>query len=112
MLEDLGLMVAAVYFSSLLFVLIPGLGLVAGAVTGKLTPNASIALGSLIGLACGAVGLALSLLAYWALSALFTPPWPDYSFWLLGVILPLGGALSSVGVLQLFRRRQGRTNGP
>ena len=61
MVSNFGELVLAFYFSSLLLVFIPALGLAVGAITGKLTPGVGAPLGSLVGLACGVLGLVLSL---------------------------------------------------
>ena len=108
MISDFGLFVAAVYFSSLMFVLIPALGLSVGAIAGKLTPDVSIALGSIVGLVSGVFGILLATLtaylAFWVFLELGYGPPPRYLTLLIVVGLPLGGVITPVAVLQLFRR--------
>ncbi len=102
MLSDLGLMVAAVYFSSFMFIIIPALGAVVGAVTANLT-RLNIALGAIIGIASGFSGIGLAMLTYWAVGG-------DGEKWLVLLTafgLPLGGAFAPIAILQLFRPRRG-----
>ena len=104
MVSDFGELVLALYFSSLMLVFIPTLGLAVGALTGKLTPGVGAPLGSLIGLACGVFGLVLTFVAFWVLAELTdgSPPRPLSLLMAFG--LPIGGVFAPVVVLRPVRR--------
>ena len=106
MLSDFGEIVLAFYFSSFIFVILPALGLAVGALTGRLTPGVSTALGSIIGLASGVLGLGLTFLASWVLLEPGGGSQPRYLLLLIAFGLPIGGVLAPVAVLQLVRRRR------
>ena len=103
MISDFGLFVAAVYFSSLIFILIPSIGVIIGAIAGRLTPGAGIALGALIGLATSVVGLVLAFLISWALLGFGYEDLPKYLSLLLAFGLTLGGAFAPIAVVPLVR---------
>lgn len=90
---------SGLYFSSLLFIFIPALGFITGAVTGRYTPGVGVALGSLVGLASGILGLALATLVGW-LAGGIEDRWRGT---LVAFVLPLGGAFAPIAVLQLVR---------
>lgn len=106
MLSDFGEIVLAFYFSSFIFVILPALGLAFGALTGRLTPGVSTALGSIIGLASGVLGLGLSFFASWVLLEPRGGSQARYLLLLTAFGLPIGGVLAPVAVLQLVRRRR------
>ena len=85
------------YFFGFMFILIPALGLVTGAVTGRPTPGVGIAVVTLVGLASGVVGLVLAifvgLIANWIMD--------HWLVYLVALVLPLGGAVAPVPILQL-----------
>jgi hypothetical protein len=106
MISDFGSFVAAVYFSGLIYILIPASGAIVGAVAGRLTPSVSVALGPIVGLASGAAGLVLSILAFWILRGFGSGDLDlsGYLSLLLAFGLPLGGVFAPIAVLPLARR--------
>ena len=64
-------MAAVVYFSSLIFVVVPLLGLASGAVAGRLTRGVSTGLGAVVGFMTGASALVALLLLGWATAGPF-----------------------------------------
>ena len=106
MLSDFGELVLAFYFSSLILIFIPAMGLAVGALAGRLTPGVSAALGSLIGLLSGVCGLVLSFLALWVWLELGGGPPPRHLALLIVFGLHIGGVIAPVAVLQLVRRWQ------
>lgn len=104
MVSNFGELFLALYFSSLMLVFIPALGLAVGAITGKLTPGVGAPLGSLVGLACGVSGLVLTFLAFWVLAELTDGSPPRTLSLLIAFGLPISGALAPVALLRPVRR--------
>ena len=97
-LSDLGLFVAAIYFSSFMFVIIPVLGAAVGAVTARLN-RVGIALGVLIGLVSALSGIGVAIITGYA----YGGNGERWFFLLVGFGLPLGGAFAPIAILRLFR---------
>ena len=103
-------MAAAVYLSSLIFVIVPLLGLASGAVAGRLTKGASTGLGAVVGLMTGALVLVALFLLGWATTHLVNLDIPSdlalaiaFSPLALAIVVP-------VAVLQVIRFRRGNGN--
>lgn len=105
MLSDLGELVAAIYFSSLLFFIVPVLGAAAGAVTARLN-RVNIGLGLLIGLVSGLSGIGLAMFVYWA----YGGNGPGWLSFLTAYVLPSGGAFTPIAILPLFRLRSDKSS--
>ena len=100
-------MAAAVYFSSLIFVIVPLLGLASGAVTGRLTKGVSTGLGAVVGFTTGASALVALFLLGWATAYLVNLDIPS-DLALAVAFSPLALALVvPVAVLQVIRFRRG-----
>ena len=103
-------MAAAVYFSSLIFVVVPLLGLASGAVAGRLPKGVSTGLGAVVGLMTGASALVALFLLGWATTVLVNLDIPS-DLELAIVFSPLALAIVvPVAVLQIIRIRRGRGN--
>ena len=87
-MQDIGLMIAAIYLSSFVFVIIPLLGLISGAVAGWIMRGVSIALGALIGLGAGLLLLLTFVLHGWAASGLLFKADLPRSLWLIVAFSP------------------------
>ncbi len=99
---------AAVYFSSLIFVVMPLLGLASGAVAGRLTKGVSTGLGAGVGFLTGASVLVALFLLSWAATHLVNLDIPSdlalaiaFSPLALAIVVP-------VAVLRVIRIRRGR----
>ena len=103
-------MAAAIYFSSLIFVIIPLLGLASGAFAGRLTKGVSTGFGAVVGFITGASALVALFLLGWSTAVLFNLDIP--SDWALAIAFsPLALALAvPVALLQVIRIRRGRGN--
>ena len=103
-------MAAAVYFSSLIFVIVPLLGLASGAVAGRLTKGVSTGLGAVVGFTTGASVLVALFILGWATAYLFNLDIPSdlapavaFSPLALALVVP-------VAVLHVIRIRRSRGN--
>ena len=100
---------AAMYFSSLYFVIIPLLGLASGAIAGRLTPSVSTGLGAVVGLASGALTVTAFLLLGWAYTLVNLAISPDAALEIAFSALPLALVVPAA-VVQVIRFRRGRGN--
>ncbi len=100
MVPDLLEFALGLYFSSFIFILIPALGITAGAVTGRFTTSVGAAVGSVVGLASGIVGLALAFLVGLIVGGI-EDRWLTT---LVAFVLPLVGAVTPIAVLRLLRK--------
>ena len=103
-------MAAVVYFSSLIFVVVPLLGLASGAVAGRLTTGVSTGLGAVVGFITGSSALVALFLLSWAATGLVNLDIPSdlalaiaFSPLALAIVVP-------VAVLQVIRIRRDRGN--
>ena len=99
-LSELGELAAAIYFSSLLFFILPVMGAAVGAGTAKLI-RMNVGLGLLIGLVSGLSGIGLAIFTGWA----YGGNGPGWLSFLTTYALPLGGAFAPIAILPLFRLR-------
>ena len=100
----------AIYLSSFMFIIVPMLGLVVGAITAGITPRVSVVFGALVGLASGSVGLALTFTSGFTVgegALVEAGPWG----WITTLFLfPLGGVLApaiAIPFIGLRRTRKG-----
>ena len=101
-------MASVVYFSSLIFVVLPLLGLASGAVAGSVTRGVSTGLGAVVGLMTGASALVALFLLGWATAGPFHLDISSdlalaiaFSPLALAIVVP-------VAVLRVIRIRRGR----
>ena len=86
-MQDIELMIAAIYLSSFVFVIIPLLGLISGAVAGSIMRGVSTVVGAIVGLVTGLLVLAVFLLLGWISYDLFKVGLPR-SLWLIVAFSP------------------------
>ena len=103
-MQDIGLMIAAIYFSSLMYVIVHVLGLISGALAGWLMRGVSIIQGAVVGLICGLLVLVVILLMQLAtpLISRNTSPFVDWIIILSPAVLAV--ALPPIA-LRIFRAR-------
>ena len=87
-MQDIGLMIAAIYLSSFVLVITPLLGLISGAVAGWIMRGGSIGLGALICLGAGLLLLLTFVLLGWAASGLLFKADLPRSVWLIAAFSP------------------------
>ena len=100
MLSDLGQILLAIYFSSFLFIIIPVLGAITGAIT-ALMMRTNFGLGLLVGLTSGIAGLGLAMLS----GLIVGRDAPEWTFYPIAFGLPIGGAFAPIAILQVLRLR-------
>ena len=109
-LSDLLTAMWVLYKTGALFVLVPALALVAGAVAGWLTPRTGALMGGVVGLVTGSGSLLIGFYVFIPLARLGGNYAPEFVFVLITVGSPLGGILAPIAILQtvrLWRKRAG-----
>ena len=106
-MQDIGLMIAAIYLSSFAFVIIPLLGLISGSVAGWLMSGVSISQGAVVGLISGLLVLVVILLMGLA-TPLVSQDIPSFVGWIIALSPAVLALAVPVLVLQVIRIRRGK----
>ncbi len=83
-MADFGLMIAAIYFSSLMYVIVHVLGMISGALAGWLLPGVSIKQGAVVGLICALLVLVVILLMQLATPS-SSQGYPSFVLWAIAL---------------------------
>ena len=83
-MQDIGLMIAAIYFSSFMYVIVHVLGLVSGALAGWLMSGVSTSQGAVVGLISGLLVLVVILLMGLA-TPLVSQDIPSFVGWIISL---------------------------